>query len=252
MNQLSPLDPHPSESGEIARRAFDAVAAGTQARSLSELHEVTQTEFARLGFSIALGVHFRRHPMGADVDILFGDVDHPWCRHYNARNWRRRCPIVAAAGPRPTTWDDIKKRPLRPGQRLIFDELREFSMTEGLIVAIETRLGGICAVSLGGAEFDPRNPEARTAAHLLSVNYGLVGFDLMHETELSRRPVLTPRQVECLRWVRDGKTAWEIGAILGLSARTVEEHLSNACRALGVRSRVQAVITASRQGLFEL
>lgn len=236
----------------MARRAFDVVAAAHEAGDLVELQALTRVEFARLGFDLALGIHSRRHASGADVDLLFGDIDHPWCRHYEERSWSRRCPVGAAAGPRPMTWDDIQRQPLRPGQRVIFDELRQFSFTHGHIVAIDNRDGGTCAVSLAGGGFDTRDPEALTAVHLLSLHYGFAGFDLLGRAGPATTPVLTARQVECLRWVRDGKTAWEIGSILGLSSRTVEEHLANACRTLGVRSRVQAVILASRRGLLEL
>jgi DNA-binding CsgD family transcriptional regulator len=56
--------------------------------------------------------------------------------------------------------------------------------------------------------------------------------------------VLSARQLECLYWAQEGKSATDIGQIIGISGRTVERHLFNACRALGVRTRVQAVIRA--------
>lgn len=57
---------------------------------------------------------------------------------------------------------------------------------------------------------------------------------------------LSSRQRECLRMAADGLTSGEIGRRLGLSARTVDEHLLLACRALGVRTRVQAVVVVIR------
>lgn len=35
-------------------------------------------------------------------------------------------------------------------------------------------------------------------------------------------PGLSPRELECLAWVSQGKSSTDIGAILGLSARTVD------------------------------
>ncbi|MBB5746542.1 helix-turn-helix domain-containing protein [Brevundimonas variabilis] len=52
---------------------------------------------------------------------------------------------------------------------------------------------------------------------------------------------LSPRQVECLELAATGLTSAEIGRRLGVSSRTVDEHLLTACRVLGVRTRVQAV-----------
>ncbi|MDH2348801.1 helix-turn-helix transcriptional regulator [Bradyrhizobium sp. SSUT77] len=62
--------------------------------------------------------------------------------------------------------------------------------------------------------------------------------------------VLSAREKECLRWVEEGKSSWEIGVILKVSDNTVNFHLKNAMRKLGVTSRIQCVIKARRLGLI--
>lgn len=62
--------------------------------------------------------------------------------------------------------------------------------------------------------------------------------------------LLTRRQAECLTWVEAGKTAWEIGRILGISPRTVEGYLAKAYERLDVATKVQAVVRARRLGLL--
>ena len=47
------------------------------------------------------------------------------------------------------------------------------------------------------------------------------------------RPTLTPRELEALNWTMDGKTAWEVGAIMSISERTAVLHLQNAMHKLG-------------------
>jgi DNA-binding CsgD family transcriptional regulator len=64
-------------------------------------------------------------------------------------------------------------------------------------------------------------------------------------------PALSARQIECLYWVQEGKSAGDIGQILGLSGRTIEYHLAKACDALGVRTRVQAVVRARDSGWLQ-
>jgi DNA-binding CsgD family transcriptional regulator len=61
---------------------------------------------------------------------------------------------------------------------------------------------------------------------------------------------LTPRQIECLRWAAEGKSSADIAGIVGISARTVDEHLDHACAKLGVRTRTQAVKIAATKGLL--
>ncbi len=66
------------------------------------------------------------------------------------------------------------------------------------------------------------------------------------------RPItLSRRQIQCLYWVQEGKSASDIGIILSLSPRTVEEYLAKACDKLGVRRRIQAVVRAHRLGLLD-
>lgn len=64
-------------------------------------------------------------------------------------------------------------------------------------------------------------------------------------------PVLSPRQLECLAWAEKGKSARDTGQILGISQRTVEKHLEQAYEALGVRTRIQAVVRARQLGLLD-
>lgn len=61
---------------------------------------------------------------------------------------------------------------------------------------------------------------------------------------------VTHRQLECLTWVQEGKSASDIGGILGISGRTVEGHLQKVCEQFGVRTRVQAVLKARDLGLI--
>ena len=61
---------------------------------------------------------------------------------------------------------------------------------------------------------------------------------------------ITDRQLQCLAWVQEGKSATDIGIILGLSGRTVEKHLIKLCGHLGVKTRVQAVVRARELGLI--
>lgn len=55
---------------------------------------------------------------------------------------------------------------------------------------------------------------------------------------------ITHRQLQCLAWVQEGKSASDIGVILGISGRTVDSHLARLCEHLGVRTRLQAVLKA--------
>lgn len=57
---------------------------------------------------------------------------------------------------------------------------------------------------------------------------------------------LSAREREIMHWVAEGKTNAEIGAILGISPRTVQTHLEHCFEKLGVVNRAQAVAELAR------
>ncbi len=63
-------------------------------------------------------------------------------------------------------------------------------------------------------------------------------------------PALTAREVECLSWTLEGKTAWELGCILGITERTANFHLGNAIQKLDCDNKHSAVIKAMRLGVI--
>ena len=60
---------------------------------------------------------------------------------------------------------------------------------------------------------------------------------------------LSPREIEVLRLIVDGRTNAEIAAELYLSERTVHRHVSSILTKLGVRSRTAAAILAVQHAL---
>jgi DNA-binding NarL/FixJ family response regulator len=62
---------------------------------------------------------------------------------------------------------------------------------------------------------------------------------------------LTPRELEVLDLVGDGKANKEIATDLSIGERTVRTHVSNILAKLGLRSRTQAALWAVREGLVK-
>lgn len=74
---------------------------------------------------------------------------------------------------------------------------------------------------------------------------------LMQLPEVEDKPVLSPRQQEVLRYLRDGLTNPEIATRLGVTERTVKAHCQEVFDRLGSRNRTAAVAAAMRLGLLE-
>jgi DNA-binding CsgD family transcriptional regulator len=63
--------------------------------------------------------------------------------------------------------------------------------------------------------------------------------------------IVSARELDCLKWVAAGKTAWEASVILGISERTVRFHLNAAREKLNCLTTTQAVAKAVSQQLIE-
>jgi DNA-binding CsgD family transcriptional regulator len=61
---------------------------------------------------------------------------------------------------------------------------------------------------------------------------------------------LTRRERDCLAFVADGKTDWEISVLLQVSENTVRFHVDNARRKLGAVNRAQAVARLASRGMI--
>lgn len=62
---------------------------------------------------------------------------------------------------------------------------------------------------------------------------------------------LTAKELEILKWAREGKTAWEIALIKEVSEATVKHHLKSIYAKLGVTNRAQAVGEALCRGIIQ-
>ena len=65
---------------------------------------------------------------------------------------------------------------------------------------------------------------------------------------LSRALKLTLRQAEILHWLKEGKTNWEIGSILGIAEKTASKHLEHIFAKLNVETRTAAARVAIKAG----
>ena len=65
------------------------------------------------------------------------------------------------------------------------------------------------------------------------------------------RDDFSDREMECLFWGSEGKTAWEISQILGISERTVVFHFTNATAKLDAVNRQHAISKALMYGIVK-
>jgi DNA-binding CsgD family transcriptional regulator len=70
--------------------------------------------------------------------------------------------------------------------------------------------------------------------------------------DVSNEILITARELDCLKWIAAGKTAWEVSVILGITERTVRFHLNAAREKLYCATTTQAVAKAISQQLITI
>lgn len=103
------------------------------------------------------------------------------------------------------------------------------------------------AMSLGGERIDA-SPQARVAIGLVANAAFFRARQLLESPMKGTTGSLSSREREVLTWIAAGRRQTEIAAILGLSERTVENHLRRIRQRLGVTTTAQAISIAIRRG----
>lgn len=74
----------------------------------------------------------------------------------------------------------------------------------------------------------------------------------LHGHESGQQMLLSARELDCLKWTAEGKTAWEASVILGITERTVRFHLNAAREKLQCTTTAQAVAKAVKENMIDL
>ena len=185
--------------------------------------------------------------------IYFNTRPEAWTQHYIEANHIFHDPMVRELYKTydPYSWTDVlKRRELEPDDQRIVEEAGEFGMKEGFVVPVYQLNGYFGLVSAAGGCLE-LSERIRSVLQLTSI-YVHDRVARLHRALLEQKARLSPREIECLKWVSAGKSDWVIGEILHLSERTVNGYIESAKRKYDVTTRVQAVLLAARDGYIAL
>lgn len=228
-------------------RIGEFIEASNQAEAPEQVFAVLQDAVAELGFDRIMYRALRNHP---DTVLPCTARSYPdeWIAHYVERKYTETDPVRhrCLTSSQPFLWADLVDAKKRDESR-IFHEAEDVGLKDGVAVPIHGPAGECVGVgfasSSGHAEI-----QALPQLHLMAVQFHTA------YSSLAPRPVstvrLTPREREILSWSAQGKSAWATGQILAIAEHSVEWHLRNIYRKLGVDSRITAVVKALHLGLI--
>jgi DNA-binding CsgD family transcriptional regulator len=185
------------------------------------------------------------------VNVSYPDE---WLYLYWKNGYAEIDPVFRAASRSPGTqiWKQTYRQTTSKEELEFIETARGFGLADGITTsAVDQACGLATFYSFAGGE----GVDAERYAPLVEYFGHHLHLALMR-TARKNAPAtdkcvkeLSPREVTILNWIKNGKTNWEVGQILGVTERTVRFHIASIFVKLDVTSRSQAVAAAMEHGL---
>ena len=234
-------------AGEYGREALDFIERLQGHANVRSAMDAVAEAFRGFGFETLIMTGLPSPDQHFSQLVLAKRWPPEWYKIYTEQNYDRADPVVrhCRKSVHPFEWAEAPYDAERePRASEVMRRATDFRMKRGFVVPIHGLSGYEAAVSMGGADLD-LNGRSKPALHLMA----MYGFDRIRSL---MKPINIPphllkqRERDVLSWSSYGKSAWEIGEILNISQRTVEEHLARAGRKLGATNKTHAVAIAIR------
>jgi DNA-binding CsgD family transcriptional regulator len=173
---------------------------------------------------------------------------------YISNHWDKIDPIVhhIHSARRPFMWSDAcAKMNLSGRQKAFLEDCRDLGVHSGITIPLHGPGSEVDLISLSLRDEKRVEPGRIPLLHALTVQYRSRLGELQGDPAEAVKP-LTLKEMECLRWCKEGKTNWEIGEIMSISEKTVEFHLSNTIKKLDVSNRITAVVKGIQLGIISI
>lgn len=185
-----------------------------------------------------------------------GNVPEAYAPFGSSRELCRIDPVLqhCKKSSRPIIWD--RRTYMSAGCLPKWEQQAPFGYASGIAQAFHFPRGIHFLIGIDRLGGLPSNPveSGRLLADLslfaAQVQEPALAVLLPELTDAINDAALTSRELECLRWTMEGKTAWEVGQILSISEQTAVRHLNNATHKLGCVNKHHAVVKALRKGFI--
>ncbi|MFD2179224.1 helix-turn-helix transcriptional regulator [Veronia pacifica] len=228
---------------------IDTIQTIRESESKQALTDAVNKSFSIVGFEhFLLGYVSHESMMSSDTTIL-DNYPKPWRHLYDSESLINKDPIVhyCMHQSSPLIWHNLKQKHLDKDQKALMHEAKNHGLAHGFSVPLHGSRADFGILSFASSQHD--HPDIELAIQKAQI---LAPAILDKLTALKKKVdvKLTKRETECLLWVSEGKSSWEISMIIGCSERTVVFHLTNATNKLGCTNRYQAVSKAIILGLI--
>ena len=209
-----------------------------RARDRDEFRDEVLRFTQQLGFETVSAVTMIDHGLGRSELITIDNTPTSYAEPYSDAASGRRDPVLQHCKRQtvPIIWNQATY--VEHGVGDLWEQQAQFGYRTGIAMALHLPEGKHFLLGVDRDQPLPSDPVElqRLVAdlQLFAVHAQETAMRLLvPAAQQPERPALTPRELEALRWTMDGKTAWEVGAVLGISERTAVLHINNAMHKLG-------------------
>lgn len=234
------------------------ISETNNAKTVDDLVLLLEKHFHKLGVQTFLISLLNDHPsfgLPARHGVI-RSYPEDWMEHYFRHSYERIDPVrLECFKIGPFSWNALmKEQRFSAIQRRMMDEAAAAGLKHGVAVGICTDKGQYAGVGFASQHNFDITKNKIDLLNLLAVHSTRRFLDLSRRaTEATQEdnqvPVLTRHQIEVLKWIAAGKTPQEVADRLMVNKKTVDFHLENVYRKLGVRGRAQAISKALQLGL---
>lgn len=235
-------------------RAFKFVEAVEHAGATTEVERLFRDSISEAGFSAFVMCGLPHPYTDFKNRIIANGWPAEWSQIYMAEDLAKNDPVErhCLRSIDPFDWSDAPYDQERDQAASdVMQRAADFGMKQGFCVPIHYGDGSGAAVSIAGEKPD-FGFGVRPAMRLMALYAHHRVYTLIRPRPPKRDRVLTQREREVLRWALEGKTDWEIGAILNITERTARAHMWNAAQKLHAANRTATVVQALRCGEISL
>lgn len=200
-----------------------------------------------LGFDYMIHAPVRSHP---DAIYNWTATTYPieWQTLYAEKKYLQRNPVrvKTLSSHRPFTWSALESS-LTKSQREIFYDCRDTGMRDGVVVPVHGPSGMAIAIGFASAY-------AEAIHHEVVPILSLIAHRLYHTQDIltpEESIHLTLREIQLMILIANGMDNFNIANALSISDNSVEWHLKNIYRKLGVKNRTAAVVKSLKLGLIQ-
>jgi len=238
---------------KFAREAFEFIDSLDRLSTIDAVMNATQRVLGRFGFEHFSFSGVPRSSAAMPEVVLAHRIPAELLKLYVERRYADVDPAMRMLRrtTEPFRWLDVpyhRERERKGAEVMAL--VADFGLSQGFFVPTRSPNGTYANVWMAGPAPE-LTARTRPGLHLMA----LYAFDRVHRLvgrSPDARAALTAREREVLAWTACGKSAWEIGEILGIGKRTVDEHAQTAVQKLGAANKIQAVVFAIRDGLIEI